>query len=80
MKKMLFELQPEQMDGYEECHNYLGFTKIEILEFNYDGKGNVLILEDEDLGYLSHDDLMFLMFGGWYQLNRNMNEVAWCSN
>ncbi len=70
MKKMLFELQPEQMDGYDECHNYLGFKTIEILAFNYDGKGNILILEDEDLGFLSDEDLNFVMFSGWYMLNK----------
>jgi hypothetical protein len=67
---MLFELQQEQMANYEECHNYLGFTKIEILEFNFDGKGNVLILEDEDLAYLSFKALGFVMFSGWYKLIR----------
>lgn len=65
---MLFELQPKQMDDYEECHNYLGFTIIEILEFNYDGKGNALILEDENIGYYSDEVLRFLMFSGWYKL------------
>ena len=70
-KKMLFELQPEQIVGYDECHNYFGFSKIEVLEFNFDGKGNALVLEDEELGCLGNEDLMFLMFGGWYKLNKS---------
>jgi hypothetical protein len=67
-KKMLFELQHEQIVGYEECHNYYGFSTIEILEFNFDGKGNALVLEDEEIGCLSNKDLLFLMFSGWYRL------------
>jgi len=70
-KIMLFELQQEQMAQYEECHNYLGFETIEILEFNYDGKGNALIMEEGELSYMSEKELRFLFWGGWYKLKDN---------
>ena len=68
IKKLVFGLQKTQMLNYEECHNWLGFNKIEILEFNYDGKGKALVLEDGDISYMSPKMLRFLFFSGWYQL------------
>ncbi|KUO61783.1 hypothetical protein APF79_10090 [bacterium BRH_c32] len=68
LKKLVFELQKTQLPNYEECHNFLGFEKIEILEFNYDGKGNALVFEDEEISYMGPKCLRFLFFSGWYQL------------
>ncbi len=67
-KKMVFQLQNTQMPEYEECHNYLGFNKIEIIEFNYDGEGSALVFEDKKLGYMSPSCLRFLFFSGWYNM------------
>lgn len=71
LKKFVFQLQKTQLPNYEECHNYLGFEKIEILEFNYDAKGNALIFEDGDISYMSPKCLRFLFHSGWYQLILN---------
>lgn len=68
IKKLAFELQKTQLPNYEECHNYLGFKTIEILAFNYDAKGDALVLEDGKIGPMSPDDLRFLFYAGWYQL------------
>ena len=66
-KKLVFELQKTQLENYEECHNYIGFYKIEILEFNYDAKGNALVLEDEEISYMSPKMLRFVFLSGWYK-------------
>lgn len=68
MKKnnLIFGLENQQLQDYEECNNWLGFNQIEILQFNYDGKGNALILEDGDISYMSPKILRFIFFGGWY--------------
>ena len=68
LNKLVFELQKTQKPNHEECTNCLGFEKIEILQFNYDAKGNALILEDGEISYMSKDWLRFLFFSGWYQL------------
>ena len=65
--KMSFELLPKQLPNYEKCENWIGFQKIEIIEYNYDNKGNALLYEDGDLSYFSPDALNFLMFSGWYK-------------
>jgi hypothetical protein len=41
MKKddLIFRLENQQLPDYEECKNWLGFNLIEIIQFNYDGKG-----------------------------------------
>jgi hypothetical protein len=64
--RLVFKLEKKQLPDYEECHNYLGFKKIEIIEFNYDGEGNALVFENGDLSYYSPDTLRFIFFGGWY--------------
>jgi hypothetical protein len=70
MKKdnLIFRLENQQLPDYEECNNWLGFNQIEILQFNYDGNGNALILEDGDISYMSPKILSFMFFGGWYSL------------
>ena len=68
IKKLAFELQKTQLPNYEECHNCLGFKNIEILAFNYDAKGNALVLEDGEISYMDPKLLRFLFFAGWYQL------------
>jgi hypothetical protein len=59
IKKMVFQRQKTQMPNHEECFNYLGFNKIEILEFNYDGKGAALVLEDKRLDIVGIEYLDF---------------------
>lgn len=66
-RKLVFELQKTQLPNHEECHNWLGFEKIEILAFNYDAKGIALVLEDADISYMSPKMLRFLFFSGWYK-------------
>lgn len=66
--RLVFKLEKKQLPDYEECHNFLGFKKIEIIEFNYDGKGNALVFEDREISYMDQDTLGFLLFGGWYTL------------
>jgi hypothetical protein len=68
IKKMVFKRQKTQMPNYEECFNYLGFNKIEILEFNYDGKGTALVLEDKRLDTMCTECLDFLIYSGWYSM------------
>jgi hypothetical protein len=68
---ILFKLQRRQMDGYEPCNNYFGFRKIEILAFNYDGRGSALTREDGEFSYASPKDLRFLFFSGWYKATVN---------
>ena len=68
IKKTVFVLQNTQLPNYEECNNYLGFNQIEIIKFNYDGEGNALVLEDEQIGYMSTETLRFVFFSGWYSL------------
>jgi hypothetical protein len=67
-KQLVFELQETQLPNYEECHDFLGFNKIEIIEFNYDGEGNALVFEDGEISYLCPDCLSHLFFSGWYLL------------
>ena len=66
----IFNRQEKQVDGYEECLDYLGFEEIVILQFNYNGKGDALILEDGDIGYMTDKDLRHLFYSGWYKLNK----------
>jgi hypothetical protein len=68
IKKMVFQRQKTQMPNYEECFNYLGFNIIEILEFNYDGKGTALVLADKRLDTMCTECLRFLFFSGWYSM------------
>lgn len=39
-QNLVFRLEKQQLPYYDECHNWLAFEEIEIIEFNYDGKGN----------------------------------------
>lgn len=73
---MRFELQKKQMIGFEKCENSIGFKQIEILEFNYDGEGNALVLEDGDLSYYGADTLRFIMFSGWYKLRNKKQQTT----
>lgn len=66
-QNIVLKLQEKQLPFYDECQNYYGFSLVEIIEFNYDGKGQALILEDGSLGYLDEDTLNFVLFGGWYK-------------
>ena len=66
-QKLVFELQKTQLPHYEECHNYLGFNVIEIIEFNYDGKGNILVSKDGHQSCIGLDDLNFILHSGWYK-------------
>ena len=71
MKKdnLIFRLENQELqDYYEECHNGLEFNQVEILQFNYDGKGNALTLDDGHISYMSPKMLRFMFFGGWYSL------------
>ena len=68
LKKLVFELQKTQLPDYEECHNCLGFEKIEIIAFNYDAEGNALVFEDGRISYMSPEGLRFLFHSGWYEL------------
>lgn len=70
-QNLVFRLENQQLPYYDECHNWLGFEEIEIIEFNYDGEGKALVLEDGKLGDYSSDDLRFIFFGGWYSLVKN---------
>lgn len=70
-QNLVFRAEKQQLPNYENCHNRLGFEEIEIIEFNYDGKGKALTLEDGELSYYSLDDLNFIFFGGWYSLVKN---------
>ena len=67
-ENLVFRVEKQQLPNYEVCENWLGFEKIEIIKFKYDGKGNALVLEDSELSYSSTFDLNFLIFGGWYSL------------
>ncbi len=70
MKKdnLIFRLEKQQLPDYEQCPNGIGFNQIEIIQFNYDGKGNALVLEDGEISYLSPKMLRHMFFGGWYSL------------
>lgn len=70
MKKvnLIFRLENQQLPDYEECNNCLGWNQVEILQFNYDGKGNALTLDDGHISYMSPKMLRFMFFGGWYSL------------
>ena len=70
MKKdnLIFRLEKQPLSDYEECHNGIGFNQIEIIQFNYDGKGNALVIEDDELSYMSPKMLRYMFFGGWYSL------------
>lgn len=53
--------------------NVIGYDLIEIIKFNYDGKGSALVKEDGKLGSLHPNDLNYVMFGNdsgeeYYQL------------
>ena len=54
----------------EHLHNFLGFDIIEIVQFNYDGKGSALCFFDEsnEFDYLSAQDIHFLLFDVHYEL------------
>ena len=43
--------------------NVYGFDLIEIIKFNYDGKGSALIKEDGELGSIHPNDLDIIMLG-----------------
>ncbi len=70
IKKMVFQRQKTQILNIDnnECFNILGFKKIEILEFNFDGKGTALVLEDNRLDTLCPEWLDFLIYSGWYSM------------
>lgn len=67
-QNLVFRLEKQQLPDYDECNNFLGYEEYEIIEFNYDGMGTALILEDGKLSYYYSDDLNFILFGGWYSL------------
>jgi len=68
MRKLVFKLQKKQLPDYDPCHNYLGFDSYEVIQLNYDGKGNHLVFEDGRLSYIVNEDFLFVMFSGWYKL------------
>ncbi len=43
--------------------NVYGFDLIEIIKFNYDGKGSALVKEDGALGSIHRNDLDIIMLG-----------------
>ncbi len=47
----------------EDEGNSLGYDKIEILTFNYDGSGSALALLDGELGSVDKDELSCVLFG-----------------
>ena len=65
--KFVFNLKKENPDS-AYTHNFLGFDVIEVIQFNYDGKGSALVLEDGELSYLGKKQVHFLIFDGWYSL------------
>lgn len=67
-QNLVFRLEKQQLPYYDECHNWLGFEEFEIIEFNYDGKGNAIVLEDGTLRNYGSDDLDLILFAGWYSL------------
>jgi hypothetical protein len=68
MRKLVFKLQKKQLPDHDVAHNALGFKTYEIIQFNYDGKGYALVLEDGRLSLLAPGDLYCMMFDGWYKL------------
>lgn len=47
--------------------NTLGYDTVEIIQFNYDGKGGVIaIVDNNELAYLTKETLEFLIDGKWY--------------
>ena len=47
----------------EDEGNSLGYDKIEILIFNYDGSGSALARLDGELGSIDKDELFYVLFG-----------------
>jgi hypothetical protein len=66
MKKLKFKLNNETFNENHICDNHLGFDKIEILRFNYDGMGNALATCDGEMKALDEDDLFIVLHSGWY--------------
>lgn len=67
-QNLVFRLEKQQLPDYNECNNFLGFEEYEIIEFNFDGKGTALILEDGRLTTYYSADIDFILSGGWYSL------------
>jgi hypothetical protein len=50
-------------------NNWFGFEKVEIIQFNYDGKGGVIAILDDELKTIDVTEVEFLVNSGWYMSN-----------
>lgn len=64
--KITFIKRNKQKKHFEPENNWYGFERVQIIEFNYDGNGNILVMEDGELSYISDDVFRFLAWSGWY--------------
>ena len=70
---MRFRINNNPDTENERCNyleNYLGFDTIDILQFNYDGKGGAICLYNgaEELDFLTLPDVEFILFDVHYTL------------
>ena len=59
-----------------EAENDYGYQTVEIVQFNYDGKGGVIAIVDGELAYMEVDFLEFLIGGKWYSNSICSDEYA----
>lgn len=57
----LFTLRKIRDEG-----NWLGYTLVQVLHFNYNGEGDALALLDGELTYFAKEELNFALFGDPY--------------
>lgn len=66
--KLTFRALEVPREGALYETNHLGWSTIETLVFNYDGKGTVLALKDGKLDEMGLEEFRDVVFGGWYEL------------
>jgi len=64
--KLIFKAR--KSSNGDELQNIYGFETIEIIQFNYDGKGGSLAICDGELSSYNLLDTENIIFGGWYDL------------
>jgi len=55
----------------DEVHNPIGFEVIEVIAFNFNGKGETVVLNDGRLEYLTKNQTHFMLFDVCYKLDRH---------
>ena len=66
--KLLFKALQNAKEIASDEHNSLGWKTVEIIAFNFDGKGNAIIIHDGKPGICSDEEIRTIILSGFYEL------------